>query len=91
MNTSKSRKKVYYARQNKRLNDARLTEMLKECLQKVCALQADLQRDDDDPEAAGYAACAMETLSFLSSEGVPSNHPIVRELKSRFNGQSKYK
>ncbi|XP_031352515.1 uncharacterized protein LOC116177639 [Photinus pyralis] len=77
-------------RRNKRsrvagLNDARLTELLKECLQKVCELQADLQRDEDrNPEAAGYAACAMETLSFLSAEGVPSTHPIVRQLKARF-------
>lgn len=63
-----------------------LTEMLKECLQKVCQLQADLQRSDneqDDPEAAGYAACAAETLRFLSAEGLPPDHPVVRALAER--------
>lgn len=60
--------------------------MLKECLQKVCELQADLQRNDhevDDPEAAGYAACALETFRFLSAEGLTPDDPIVKALAER--------
>lgn len=54
------------------------------CLQKVCELQAALEDTEQrDPEAEGYAACAMETLRFLSNEGLPPNHPIVRELTNK--------
>lgn len=59
------------------------------CLQKVCELQADLQRNEEqenDPEAAGYAACAIETLRFLSTEGVSPDHPIVKGLTRRLLG-----
>ncbi|EFA09086.1 hypothetical protein TcasGA2_TC006806 [Tribolium castaneum] len=62
-----------------------VTEMLKLCLQKVCELQADLERSEEvhDPEAAGYAACAMETIRFLSSQGLPPDHPIVKGLTEK--------
>ncbi|KAJ8948423.1 hypothetical protein NQ318_007946 [Aromia moschata] len=70
-------------RDNKRIRHHRarepdhVTEMLKLCLQKICELQASLEADDEvhDPEAAGYAACAMETLRFLSAHGLP---PTIR-------------
>lgn len=60
--------------------------MLKVCLQKVCELQADLERSTDeihDPEAAGYAACALETIRFLSSQGLPPDHPMVKGLAEK--------
>ncbi|XP_018323477.1 uncharacterized protein LOC108735812 [Agrilus planipennis] len=70
-----------------------VTELLKLCLQKVCELQEDLQRCDDeenDPEAAGYAACAMETLRFLVAEGLPPDHPTVKTLTEKLlMGQDK--
>lgn len=67
-------------------SDNRVTELLKKCLQKVCELQADLARDsddEDDAEAAGYAACAVETLKFLASEGLAPDHPVVTGLSQR--------
>lgn len=69
--------------QNQLTNNDQVTEMLKVCLQKVCELQAELQRSDGqehDAEAAGYAACAIEALRFLSSEGVSQEHPMVKTL-----------
>ncbi|KAK4873919.1 hypothetical protein RN001_013279 [Aquatica leii] len=72
---------------NATLNDNQVTELLKVCLQKVCELQEDLRRSDGDesnPEAAGYAACATETLRFLTAEGIPADHPIVKELQELF-------
>lgn len=60
--------------------------MLKLCLQKVCELQAELGKSEEevhDPEAAGYAACAMEALRFLSSQGLPPDHPVVKRLRDR--------
>lgn len=62
--------------------------MLKVCLQKVCELQQNLERTEDfenDPQAAGYAACAMETLRFLAAEGLPPDHPVVRTLSERLS------
>lgn len=69
-----------------RRNPEQVTEMLKACLQKVCELQADLQRTDEeenDAEAAGYAACAVETMRFLAAEGLPPDHPVVTGLRDR--------
>ncbi|KAK9883089.1 hypothetical protein WA026_001291 [Henosepilachna vigintioctopunctata] len=69
-----------------RTEDDRLDEMLKICLQKVCQLQNELERTTEgfgDPEAEGYATCALETLRFLSDQGLPSDHPIVRGLTDR--------
>ncbi|RZC38858.1 hypothetical protein BDFB_014469, partial [Asbolus verrucosus] len=62
-----------------------VTEMLKLCLEKVCELQADLERGQEahDPEAAGYAACAMETMRFLSAQGLPPDHPVIRGLAEK--------
>lgn len=62
-----------------------VTEMLKLCLQKVCELQAEIERNEQvhDPEAAGYAACAMETIRFLSSQGLPPDHPVVKSLTEK--------
>lgn len=59
--------------------------MLKICLQKVYQLQDELERSENvrDPEAEGYAACVMETLRFLSAQGLPSDHPIVQGLTDR--------
>lgn len=57
---------------------------MKLCLQKVCELQAELDNNEQrDPEAEGYAACTMETLRFLSNEGLSPNHPMVKELRER--------
>lgn len=54
------------------------------CLQKVCELQEELKRnDEDDAEAAGYAACAVETMRFLEAEGLSSDHPVVKNLSER--------
>ncbi|GLV34736.1 hypothetical protein CBL_09217 [Carabus blaptoides fortunei] len=67
-------------------SDNRVTELLKKCLQKVCELQADLARDsddEDDAEAAGYAACAVETIKFLAAEGLAPDHPVVTGLSQR--------
>lgn len=61
--------------------------MLKLCLQKVCELQAEMEHEKNmanDPEAAGYAACAIETLRFLSQEGLPDDHPVILGLKEKF-------
>lgn len=65
--------------------EERLNEMLKICLQKVCQLQEELERTENlaDPEAEGYATCVMETLRFLSTQGLPSNHPIVKGLTDK--------
>lgn len=59
--------------------------MLKLCLEKVCELQAEIEEQNErrDPEAEGYAACAMETFEFLANEGLAPNHPIVKELRER--------
>lgn len=73
--------------QNKKAkNDDQITEMLKLCLRKVCELQQDLERTEDfenDPQAAGYAACAVETLRFLANEGLPPDHPVVKTLSEK--------
>lgn len=63
----------------------RVTEMLKLCLQKICELQADLENEENmrDPEAAGYTACALETLRFLSDHGLPPDHPMVKEIAEK--------
>lgn len=64
----------------------RQQELLQLCLQKVCALQEELQKsedDENDPEAAGYAACAMETFRFLSNEGLSPDHPVIKGLAER--------
>lgn len=69
-----------------RRSSTQVTEMLKACLQKVCELQASLQRtgeEENDAEAAGYAACAIETMRFLAAEGLPPDHPVVRELREK--------
>ncbi|KAL1497687.1 hypothetical protein ABEB36_008606 [Hypothenemus hampei] len=59
--------------------------MLKFCLQKILELQQEIETEDNrpDPEAEGYTACAMETLRFLSSQGLPPNHPMIRALSDR--------
>ncbi|XP_023313149.1 uncharacterized protein LOC111693180 [Anoplophora glabripennis] len=63
----------------------RVTEMLKLCLQKICELQADLENEENmrDPEAAGYTACALETLRFLSDHGLTPDHPMVKGIAER--------
>lgn len=54
------------------------------CLQKVCELQAEIEDTAQrDPEAEGYAACAMETLRFLTNEGLSQDNPIVTELTNK--------
>ncbi|CAG9773611.1 unnamed protein product [Ceutorhynchus assimilis] len=72
---------------NNRVKDQdHVTEMLKLCLQKICELQAEMEREAEtihDPEAEGYAACATETLRFLSSQGLPPDHPMVKMLSER--------
>lgn len=62
-----------------------MDELLKVCLEKVIQLQEELRRDDDggDARTAGYAACAVETLRFLESEGLSRDHPVVRSLSER--------
>ncbi|KAJ8923056.1 hypothetical protein NQ315_001605 [Exocentrus adspersus] len=72
-------------RHNRAAEPDHVTEMLKLCLQRICELQADLENEEEmpDPEAAGYTACAMETLQFLSAHGLPPDHPMVRSLKER--------
>ncbi|KAI4456110.1 hypothetical protein MML48_8g00013717 [Holotrichia oblita] len=72
----------------KRNKNDQVTEMLKVCLQKVCELQQNLERTEDfenDPQAAGYAACAMETIRFLAAEGLPPDHPVVRTLSEKLS------
>ncbi|XP_030768007.1 uncharacterized protein LOC115891632 [Sitophilus oryzae] len=64
----------------------RVTEMLKLCLQRICELQAEMNQVDEevhDPEAEGYTACAMETLRFLTAQGMSPDHPVVRALTDR--------
>lgn len=80
---------------NRRNTDHHVTEMLKLCLEKICELQAELECTENvennenlivdvhDPEAAGYTACAMEALRFLTAQGLPSDHPMVQHLKER--------
>ncbi|KAJ8956609.1 hypothetical protein NQ317_012338 [Molorchus minor] len=63
-----------------------VAEMLKLCLQKICELQASLENEEDvhDPEAAGYFACAVETLRFsLSAHGLPPDHPMVKSITEK--------
>lgn len=52
-------------------------------------MQAELEDDaSHDPEAAGYAACALETLKFLSDHGLPPEHPMVKAISEKlFNNQ----
>ncbi|KAJ8957143.1 hypothetical protein NQ314_006601 [Rhamnusium bicolor] len=46
--------------------------------------RANLENEDvHDPEAAGYTACAMETLRFLSAQGLPPDHPMVKAITER--------
>ncbi|XP_060522624.1 uncharacterized protein LOC132699759 [Cylas formicarius] len=74
---------------NRGRNQDHVTEMLKLCLQKICELQAEMQDESEiqhDPEAAGYAACVVETLRFLSTQGLPSDHPIVKALTEKLSG-----
>lgn len=59
--------------------------MLRICLQKICQLQAELENDvnEQDAEAAGYTACAMETLRFLSEHGLAPDHPLVKTITEK--------
>lgn len=58
--------------------------MLKLCLQKICEMQAELDEDSHhDPEVAGYTACALETLKFLSDHGLPSDHSMVKGIMEK--------
>nr|CAI5866868.1 unnamed protein product [Callosobruchus analis] len=60
--------------------------MLKLCLQKICELQSELESEETlphDAEAAGYAACALETLRFLSSQGLSHDHPVVKRIREK--------
>lgn len=64
-----------------------VTEMLKLCLQKICEMQAELEDETThDPEAAGYTACALETLKFLADHGLPSDHPMVKGIREKLFG-----
>ncbi|XP_050299951.1 uncharacterized protein LOC126738591 [Anthonomus grandis grandis] len=64
-----------------------VNDMLKLCLQKICELQAEMEMEEDDQhhdaEAEGYAACAVEALRFLSSQGLPPDHPMVKALSEK--------
>lgn len=58
--------------------------MLKLCLEKICEMQAELADESShDPEVAGYTACALETLKFLSDHGLPPHHPIVKGITEK--------
>ncbi|CAH1989495.1 unnamed protein product [Acanthoscelides obtectus] len=53
---------------------------------KICELQAELEHEDavpHDAEAAGYSACALETLRFLSAQGLPHDHPMVKRIREK--------
>lgn len=68
-----------------------VTEMLKLCLQKICELQAEMDNEEvHDPEAEGYAACAMETMRFLSAQGLPPEHPMVKALSEKLLGRREW-
>lgn len=65
-------------------------ELLKLCLQKICELQADLENESEmhDAEALGYSACVVETLKFLSDNGLSSDHPMVKAITQKlFTGR----
>lgn len=53
-------------------------------------MQAEL--DDEtlhDPEIAGYTACALETIKFLSDHGLPPDHPVVKGITEKlFRGHN---
>lgn len=76
-------------RRKKAKSDDNLNVMLRMCLEKVCELQHELNKADEceeDAQAAGYAACAMEALSFLAREGLPQDHPMVTALTEKLAG-----
>ncbi|XP_066140114.1 uncharacterized protein insb [Euwallacea fornicatus] len=63
-----------------------VTEMLRLCLQKIAELQTELEEEPQsshDPEVEGYAACATEALRFLSAQGLPPDHPMVKALAEK--------
>lgn len=61
--------------------------MLKLCLQKICEMQAELEEAaTHDPEVAGYTACALETLKFLSDHGLSPDHPMVKGITEKLFG-----
>lgn len=71
--------------------------MLKLALERVCALQAELARENSDeensdgqvdPETAGFAACAIETFRFLAAEGLSDNHPVIQRLTQHLLGDA---
>ncbi|KAF5302585.1 hypothetical protein FQA39_LY10203 [Lamprigera yunnana] len=80
------RKKTGKRAKNAPLNDDVLKDLLKICLQRVCQLQHNLNNtgEENTAEAAGYAACAAESLKFLTEEGIAPDHPIMRELQGLF-------
>lgn len=75
-----------------------LAELLKRCLDKICELESEILSDAEnaenaenaeDAEAAGYATCLIETLKFLSQEGLGPQHPMVQALSQKLLRQQK--
>ncbi|CAH0563375.1 unnamed protein product [Brassicogethes aeneus] len=84
-NEPKGQNKRIHRHQRQRDSDQQVTDMLKLCLQKICELQAEINDEENvhDAEAAGYAACAVETLRFLTNQGLPPSHPMVKTLTEK--------
>lgn len=40
-----------------------------------------------DSEALGFAVCARETLTFLASQGLPQDNPLIVSLRNRLIGK----
>lgn len=49
--------------------------------------QEDDQQSGYEPEALGFAVCARETLTFLASQGLSQDNPIIVSLRNRLIGK----
>ncbi|XP_017782696.1 PREDICTED: uncharacterized protein LOC108567023 [Nicrophorus vespilloides] len=75
-------------RRGKQKSGQKMNEALMMCFEKICELQKELEgditeEDYDDAQVAGYAACALETMSFLRAEGMSEEDPIMKVLKEK--------